>query len=816
MAVENRTAAFQGAENYFVRKGLTPLEEPTITGMKLLGDVSLGSLTLNTRETNGTVWVCTDIENWWTLAEPDFPSVERAFGDGSYDVSGRYQARELRLEGVILVPQPSLVPAARDTLAQALNLVYSGAWLKTVERQATKNANIAAVSIASNVATVTLSGVNPFIVGDVVTVASSNAAFNGNFTLTASAGSTVSYALTGTNLAQTPATGSIESGDSLVKAAFVRLGGQPEIEVTNARGRVRFRADLTAADPIKYQWYPANDGYQSIAISPKNATLSGEYTVNNIGNATVGGVITLSGPVSGPLTIENTTTKQTLTVTANLVGGSTTKNVVKRSYFNGTATLTTNGAHGFYVGKTVTVAGVDAAFNGTHVVTAIPTDTSFSYALNIPRSGTFTSYKLGEVVQLTSRTVGGGTATFTASAPHLLTEGMEVLLAGFTGDAAVLNTHFEIDSVPSATTFTVKTAVTLPVPTASTTATATAPIVTLFSNSALPFAVGDLITVTNVSRQANIRNGTVLSVAPDNLSIRYYANRTRAIKFKSYEPSNSTEPDVVTLTTWEGHGYQVGETVFVQGCGRPINNDSSTIEISPEIVSRTDDTFSFTVPSFKIGTSTVSVAKASGKYYRVTVTTDAAHKFVTGDTVLLTTPLKTGRSPAGLNGRFAVTSVNATRYYYDVIPKSTTNTGLVEFFGVASGAVPINGTAAKSTLAPFDDQTVNSDGQNSTGGRAISFATVPLTNISGSGSSQAIEETTSTGTVTAGGDELVIDTNKRSVLLNGQAQFARGKLAPVTDWIRFTPGANAIKVIDAGNAASTATATLKFRSGWLA
>jgi phage-related protein len=98
----------------------------------------------------------------------------------------------------------------------------------------------------------------------------------------------------------------------------------------------------------------------------------------------------------------------------------------------------------------------------------------------------------------------------------------------------------------------------------------------------------------------------------------------------------------------------------------------------------------------------------------------------------------------------------------------------------------------------------------------ISFATIPLTSTTGSGNSLVIEETTSSGTVTGGTDELVIDTSARSVLLNNQAQYARGKLAAVTDWIKLAPGANTLKVVDAGNAASTAVVTLKYRSGWLA
>jgi hypothetical protein len=44
------------------------------------------------------------------------------------------------------------------------------------------------------------------------------------------------------------------------------------------------------------------------------------------------------------------------------------------------ATLTTSAAHGFAIGDTVVVAGVDSTFNGTHVITAIPGTTSFRFA----------------------------------------------------------------------------------------------------------------------------------------------------------------------------------------------------------------------------------------------------------------------------------------------------------------------------------------------------------------------------------------------------------------------------------------------------
>jgi hypothetical protein len=44
------------------------------------------------------------------------------------------------------------------------------------------------------------------------------------------------------------------------------------------------------------------------------------------------------------------------------------------------ATLTTNAAHGLYVGLSITITGVDATFNGTYTITGVPTTTTFTYA----------------------------------------------------------------------------------------------------------------------------------------------------------------------------------------------------------------------------------------------------------------------------------------------------------------------------------------------------------------------------------------------------------------------------------------------------
>ena len=123
----------QAEENNYVDRSLIPLPQPHLTGMKLQEDISLNEFVFNRVDEFGVVWVITNIEGWWQHPAPDVPDIRRGWGDGSYDVKGRYNARDITLEGVILTPNPSLLAAARARFIAATNLVYSGGWLKTDE-----------------------------------------------------------------------------------------------------------------------------------------------------------------------------------------------------------------------------------------------------------------------------------------------------------------------------------------------------------------------------------------------------------------------------------------------------------------------------------------------------------------------------------------------------------------------------------------------------------------------------------------------------------------------------------------------------------
>lgn len=60
--------------------------------------------------------------------------------------------------------------------------------------------------------------------------------------------------------------------------------------------------------------------------------------------------------------------------------GDLTASVSNKALTSNIATLTTSAAHGFQVGDTVVVSGVDNTFNGEHVITAVPGTTSFRFA----------------------------------------------------------------------------------------------------------------------------------------------------------------------------------------------------------------------------------------------------------------------------------------------------------------------------------------------------------------------------------------------------------------------------------------------------
>lgn len=119
----------QDQENTKVNNAMRPTPYPNITGMQLNADINLNGLILNTIDEDGIVWVCTGIDGWWGQSASEVQDLPRGLGDGSYDVVGRYTARQLNLTGTILPPDPSYIDMARNKLVKAIDLVRKNGWL---------------------------------------------------------------------------------------------------------------------------------------------------------------------------------------------------------------------------------------------------------------------------------------------------------------------------------------------------------------------------------------------------------------------------------------------------------------------------------------------------------------------------------------------------------------------------------------------------------------------------------------------------------------------------------------------------------------
>ena len=92
-------------------------------GLCLTSDININGLTLNTRDANGTIWLCTGVEGWWTLPPSEIPDVPKPYWDGSLLTTGRYQSRMITVTGCFIPPDPSWVWYNRDMLLRVASIV---------------------------------------------------------------------------------------------------------------------------------------------------------------------------------------------------------------------------------------------------------------------------------------------------------------------------------------------------------------------------------------------------------------------------------------------------------------------------------------------------------------------------------------------------------------------------------------------------------------------------------------------------------------------------------------------------------------------
>jgi hypothetical protein len=945
----------QAQENFFVDRGLTPLPQPHLTGMKLKADIVLGDFVFNTIDEYGVTWVITEIEGWWSHPEPDMPDIPRGFGDGSYDVKGRYQARMITLTGSFLTPTPDLVEAARDRLIIATDLVYKGAWLKTGTDG--KRSSFVRLSGAPSIQTTTARGRTDFSIG-------------------LKAADPIKYSWND----QEP------SGYNIVEIpARNRTSGTTGIETVVNNGTVAVPVQLEIQGPIIAPAYIVTNkdtatekllavvsglrGRLTSSVVNKELSFNENQLVDILTLTTrashgllVGDIVEISGLsesyLNGEFQVNSVDTDTTVTFIISDPSAASIKSIVSKKLLDGVATIETSSNHGFEVGNSIFIAQVDSVFNGTYAITS-KTDTTFSYAKSRGVAQTVTGKRLnnnvatlttsvshgfivGDIVTVsisdinydgefqitsvsssgdefsysstrtntrttTTKSMSNDVATIATSAPHGLVVSDSVSISGVD---STFNGSRVLTAVPTPTTFTYdltrETEVVLGI------RQRFSGVATFITGAPSPgteapshgFLIGEEITIKgNIGSTTYPTSGVVTSVP--NLSTFTIANPAQpdegAINItvapsptvfasKRYVTSKQLIGGTVTIYTPASHGFFVGEQVIISGLGSPYDG-TFTISAVPFA-----NAFSYLQagPNATLSNAGAVVATRGRAGSSVTIVTSTPHNFTNNQYVTIS---NMDSAAATLNGTYTVTVISPTVFKYTTTV--ATNVGTVAGTATVLTRGRVGTLATIVTAAPHglsNGASISVSGMDSNASSlngtytitvvnstTITYTTAATGNIAtenvnaGSGSivlqgafarvTRSIASTADSGTFTASGslpfaeasgtasvsddilaedggaissngvavkknniaftpgltgasidfgpDILEIDTLSKDVSLNGATSGGRAKLDVFTDFFFLETGSNTIEFYDSSDSASNSLLKLYYRSGWL-
>ena len=866
----------QSQENYFVNKGLTPLPKPHITGMKLKADIVLGDFVFNTIDEYGVTWVITDIEGWWTHPEPSMPDIPRGFGDGSYDVKGRYQARMLTLSGSFLTPTPDLAEAARDRLIAATDLVYKGAWLKTGSDG--KRSSFVRLNGATQINTTTARGRTDFSIGlkaaDPIKYTWNDAEPDGYNIIEIPATNRVSGSTgleTITNVGNVAVPVGIEIQGPVVAPAYVVVNKNTATEkllavVGTLRGRltssivnkqltfnttnVATPTDVLTLTTRAAHGLLVNDTIEISGLS--EAALNGEFTVSTVPTETTL-TINISDPslstvksivskklAAGVATIETASDHGFVPTNTIFIGGvddvfngtyaitstpttktftfakvrSTSKKITGSVLINNSATLTTADPHGFVVGDTVEVSNLDINYNGTFEVTEI-TSNSFSYA------STRTNSK-----SITTKALANDIATITTSAAHGLVVGESVIVSGL--DATFDGANKAVTSL-SSTVFTYK--VDRDSQVLVTYRSRFGGVATFYTRDPHSFVVGEQITFKGevggsgyptFGVVTSVPSNTTFSIAnagADEGAIGINASVVTVHPSKRYIASKQLVGGIVTIYTSLAHGFLLGEQVTILGLGTAY--DGTYLITSIPFSNAFTYTKSGTNSSLSSAGTLIATRARAGSL--ASITTSSPHGLTNGQYVTIS---GMDSAAATLNGNYVVTVTSTTAFTYTTsatgtIASAAPSGGTAAVFGgfaLVSGTIPSTADAGILTASgnlPFTATTNDATAAITGDVLSPSGGEVDSSGIAVKNANIPFTPGLTGATIDFGPDLIEIDTLSKDVALNGEYSGARAKLDVFTDFFYLQPGENTIEFYDSSSSSSGALLKIYYRSGYL-
>jgi hypothetical protein len=277
------------------------------------------------------------------------------------------------------------------------------------------NVVISTKALTSNVATITTTTNHGYTTGQWVSIQGVDATFNGVYQLASASGTTFTYNRIATNVS------SVEAGTTAGTAVTVK--------------------DLTTnvATISTFSPHGLATGDQ-VVITGVDTNLNGTYTVTatptlfSFSYARAGIGYNQSAQYAGSF-------GSAIAITT----GDLTTNVV---------TITTSAAHGLQASSWVTIIGANNnAFNGTYIITSVPTTTTFTFSkanANIA-SATINGNVFAQSVAVTNADITSNVATLTTIVSHGLTTGQYISVMGA---GATYNGIYVIASTPTATTLT--------------------------------------------------------------------------------------------------------------------------------------------------------------------------------------------------------------------------------------------------------------------------------------------------------------------------------------------------------------------------
>jgi hypothetical protein len=781
----------QGQENFSVDRGLQDNPSPDIGRLKLEANIVLGDFVFNTIDDQGVVWVVTDMTNWWQPPNADIPSVERGFGDGAYEVRGRYQARTIVLKGSFLVPYPSLVEAARDRLiAATADLAFTGTWLKT----GSDPIRASFVQLSGDVSfnTVNIRG-------------------RTNFEIGLRAADPIKYSWNDANpdgydFAEIP----VRNANSNITGAGI---------VTNI-GNYSVPCYLEISGPFAGPGSIFNKTTEELIILTQG--LKGSISRNVVNKQltfdvpqlkdiatltttgrhdfTVGDGVFISGvgeTFDGEKFITSTPTDTTFSYETEAAAVAP---IAFKALANSEATIRTTTEHGLSVGNSVVVAGVDTVFDGVYPIKRVPTPTSIVYdrARVPPRT-------------LISASLISNIATVNTSDAHGFIVGEQVTV---TGAGINYDGTYTITETPSPTSFRY-----------AATRTNAREIIqkqmvqdTVFLRTSAPhgFLVGESVNVSGVDLSLDGGYTILTTTLPTDFGYKRVRNTEKNVIVVA------RSSNVATLTTSEPHGFVVGEKVQVI---TPVGVDYSGTHTITSLPSATTFTFADS-GSNQVSTSvTSSTASAASRKIAsillagnvVTVTTRSNHGAIFGEDIAIT------GVGAPFDGNYKVSAIP----FLNVLQYEKTAPNVAEIKYEVNQDTGASADVFVELLGSIDLIDVIPPGRAEVGGglplAAITgTATVPPTivetptggNVIRTNNVQFTPGLTGASAVVSA-DILEIDTKNREVAFNGEIEGARGRVDVLADFIKLAPGDNELEFIDEGNPEGTSTLRIFYRSGWL-